>query len=516
MRFLIVCLAAVSSWAAVNAGRLYRQGLEAERRGDPARAYLLYWLAAAHDPHNRLYWTRALAVRPKAAPAPASPAPAAPDAALAPISEADLIEARRLLPPPQLQLPPGPKTLELRGDARALWRQLARACSIEAVFDGDLQPGPLTRLTLLEADCRQAFRQLETATGTFLIVLGERLVLVAKDTPQKRAELEPHVAVTIPIPPPVSLQEFQELARAVQQTMELSKVGFDSQRRLVLLRDRVSKVRPAQLLLEQLLTYRPQVLVELRMIEVDRSVLVSYGWLWPTDWPFFNFARIGQSRASLPAAAARGLLFGGGRSLFGIGVGDAELFARLTEISARTLLEAELRSLAGQAASFHVGDQYPVMTAGYFGYTGGLQAFTPPPSFQFADLGLVLKFTPYVHGPQEVTLDLEAEFKLLAGQSVNGIPLLSNRRLASKVRLNSGDWAVVAGLMNSAEARTIRGLAGLSRLPLLGPLFRRHELSRDSNEVLILLKPRVIALPPADTLARGLWVGTEGRLLGPL
>ncbi len=156
------------------------------------------------------------------------------------------------------------------------------------------------------------------------------------------------------------------------------------------------------------------------------------------------------------------------------------------------------------------------MTAGYFGYTYGLQAYAPPPSLQFADLGLVLKYVPYVHGPDEVTLEIEGEFKLLAGESINGVPVLSNRRVASKVRLKAGQWAVVAGLMNSAEARTMRGLAGLARLPVLGPLFRQESVTRDTSEILILLKPEVIGLPPSEDAAPPIWVGTEGRLRMPL
>lgn len=529
MRPLLVCLvAALSGWGGGKAERLYREALKAEREGDQARAYFLYSLAAAQAPENRTYWGRARALRDEAAvkvgagrPGEISGHKGAPRSSQdgdppAPISEAELREARGLLPPPQLKLPAGRMTLELEGDAPSLFQQLARACSLEAVFDGDLEPGPRLRLRLLEADCREALDQLQVATGCFAAPLSERRFLVARDTPQKRAELEPVVAITIPIPHPVSVQEAQELARTVQQTMEILKLGFDSQRRLVLLRDRVSKVLPARHLFEQLLAHRAQVFVEIQMIEADRSVLASYGFGWPADFPFFNFARIWNAIPYAPVNTARGVLLGGGRTLFGIGVGDAELFAQLSATSAETLLEAQLRSLAGQAASFHVGDQYPVMTVGYFGYTYGLQAFTPPPSFQFADLGLVLKYVPYVHGPDEVTLEIEAEFKLLAGESVNGVPLLSNRRVASKVRLKSGQWAVVAGLMSSSEARTIRGLAGLSRLPALGPLFRRHSVGRDSSEVLILLKPHVIGLPPSEIATQAIWVGPEGRLRMPL
>ncbi|MGB9606816.1 MAG: hypothetical protein ACPL88_13155, partial [Bryobacteraceae bacterium] len=347
--------------------------------------------------------------------------PSATNSPLLPITEADWIEIRRLQPPAELKLPPQPRDFELEGDSKAQFERLARACGLEIVFDGDYRPLPMLRTRLAETDCRGALRQLETATGSFVVPLGERVMLVAQDTPQKRAQLEPHIAVTIPVPEPITVQELQEVGRAVQQTMEITKMGFDSQRRLIVLRERVSKVRPAELLLRQLMEHRAEVSVEIELIEVSRSALVSWGLGWPTDFPFYNFARIGRSVAALPqGGAARGFLFGGGHSVFGVGVGDAQMLARMSETAARTLLRAQLRSLAGQAASFHVGDQYPVATSGYYGYSYGLPVYAPPPTIQFADLGLVVKFTPYVHGPREVTLDLEAEFKLLAGESVNG------------------------------------------------------------------------------------------------
>ncbi len=432
------------------------------------------------------------------------------------ITEAELAEARRLQPPPVLKATPGRKTLDLKGDAKSIFEQAAHAYGLEVVFDHEYEAGQPTRISLMETDYREALHQLEAATDSFVAVLGERLILVAKDTQQKRTDLEPTVAVTIPIPHPVSIQEAQELARGVQQAMEIIKFGVDSQRRLAFMRDRVSKLRPAQFLFEQLLQHKPQVAVELEMLQVNRNLMLSYGLKTPTEFPFFNFLRLGSSVPSFPVNVARVVMFGGGRTVFGIGISDVELFANMSESSARTLLKAELRSVAGQPASFHVGDQYPVMTAGYFGNTYGMQAFTPPPSFNFADLGLMVKVVAHVHGPDEVTLELEAEFKLLAGQSINGVPVMSNRRLASKVRLKSGQWAVVAGLMNSSEARTITGLPGLSRLPLIGLLFRQNSRARDSAEILIALKPRVISLPSSELVTPALYTGSETRMRTPL
>jgi type II secretory pathway component GspD/PulD (secretin) len=202
----------------------------------------------------------------------------------------------------------------------------------------------------------------------------------------------------------------------------------------------------------------------------------------------------------------------------GIGIMNPSLVARMSKSNGHLLMHTELRSVDGQPATFHVGDRYPILTGGYFGPSsfGGPGAYTPPPSFTFEDLGLKIKATPRVHGMQDVTLDLETEFRLLTGQVIDQIPVISNRQLKSIVRLRTGEWAVVAGLMTTNQARTIAGIAGLSNLPALGPLFRTTTKNKDSSEVLILLRPRLVTLPPDQVITHVFRLGSETRPLTPL
>ena len=127
----------------------------------------------------------------------------------------------------------------------------------------------------------------------------------------------------------------------------------------------------------------------------------------------------------------------------------------------------------------------------------GSPSYVPPPSFTFEDLGFSLKATPHIHGIDEVTLDVEAEFKLLAGTAVNGIPVVANRQIKSTVTLKEGEWAMVAGMMNSSEARTISGIAGVATVPLIGRFLRQNNNSNDGAEVMVVIKPRLLT-PPAE------------------
>jgi general secretion pathway protein D len=523
----VVCLAWGSTAVAGEAETLYRKGREAERAGQMAHAYVLYSQAAVMDPDNAMYWLRSQAVqsravleaKPKARIATPVEALEEPAGELDPVTEKDLADARKPQPPKRLKAAPGRKDFHLKGNARQLFEEVAKAFGLSAVFDGDYpEAGPTLRFSMEDADYREALRALEAATGSFIVPLSDRLFMAAKDTIQKRREIEPSVTVTVPVPEPVTLQEVQELALAVRQSMEIRRFGIDTQRRVVVMRDAISKIGPARELLESLLSRRAEVTLDLEFTEMNEADALSLGLDLTKTFPVVNFSSIFRSVPSIPEGISRLAIFGGGKTVFGIGLADAQLIARMNRSTARTLMRASVRASDSQPATFHVGDRYPILTAGYYGPydTSGGDVWTPPPSFNFEDLGLVMKMTPKVHGPDEMSLQIEAEFKVLTGQALNGIPVIAERKLNSIVRLREGEWAVVAGIMNSTEARTISGLAGLSSIPLLGALMSTHDRDRSSNVVVITLKPRILALPEMEAQSRVWRTGTESRPLTPM
>lgn len=523
---ILLALAALlgpgAALAAESAAALFREARRAERRGDVAQAYLKASQAVALAPDVAEYWNYSQALRTRAL-AELRPAPAAgtkgggdAEAAVPPefaITPEELREARQLLPPPSLHGKEELHSFRLRESAKRLFETAARAYGIEVVFDSDYPDGPPIRFQLDEADWREALRALEAVTGSFLVPLGERLALVAKDTPQKRTELEPVMNLLVPLPESLKAQDVQEVARAVQSALDVTRIGFDLNRRLVLFRDRVSKLRPAVLLFEQLMPHRAQVTIEVELLAVNESSELNLGLAARSSYPLAFAGNPTPFSATPQVDAAHMATFGGGRTQMAVTVVDGELFAALTRGQSRSLTQSVLRTLDGEQATLHIGDRYPIITAGFLGEVpSGATVYRPPPTVNFEDLGVVLKVTPRVHNAREVTLELEAEFKSLAGTALNGIPVISNRRFASRLRTGFHEAALLAGVESESISQSWSGLPLLSLVPGL----RSNTRALDRSRLLLVVRPRLEALPPAETPVFPIRTGSETRPLTPL
>jgi general secretion pathway protein D len=513
-----------------SAWELYEKGRAAEKAGHMAEAYLMYAEAAAKEPRNKTYWERTQAVQSRAAmqsrPEPKIPAIAdlakelsePPDLYFDKPSAEDLAAANEPLPPTQLDAEQGIHDLDFTGDYKKLFQDVAHVYGLEVTFDSDFQPGNSFRFRLKEVDYRDALHGLEAATSSFLVPLTPKLLLVAKDTAQKRTEIEPTVTISVRLPETYSQQEFNEIIRDVQQAMAIEKLGFDAASYTLVMRDRISKVVYARALLEELMHPRAQVGLEMRFLEVSRNDAVTYGINFPSTFSLSALTTAYNNRPSLVSGIGGLLTFGGGKTLIGIGIASPSLVARMSASSGKLLLSTQLRSMNGLKATFHVGDRYPILTNGYgtAGSAIGVGQITPAPSFTFEDLGLTLSVLPQVHDLRSVSLSVEAEFKVLTGASVNGLPVISNRSIKNVTRLEFGEWALIAGLLSTNEARTIAGLAGISRIPFLGPLTSTHTNKTDKDEVLLMLRPVLLTLPASESVLRSFRTGTETRPLTPL
>jgi len=161
-----------------------------------------------------------------------------------------------------------------------------------------------------------------------------------------------------------------------------------------------------------------------------------------------------------------------------------------------------MRASQGNDATFHLGERYPVLNASYapifnspqISQVLGNQTYVPPfPSVSYEDLGLNVKAKPVIHGDGSVSLDLELQVRSLTGQSNNGVPIISNREYKGSINLKDGEPAVVAGEVSRTDTLSMSGIPGLGFLPVLNQAMVTNTKESDSDELMIVITPHVLA-----------------------
>ncbi len=94
--------------------------------------------------------------------------------------------------------------------------------------------------------------------------------------------------------------------------------------------------------------------------------------------------------------------------------------------------------------------------------------------------------------------------------------MISSRTIKNKAELRFGEWAAVAGLLDRDQARTIAGMAGAARIPFLGPLTSTRTKNTDEGQVLVLIRPLLITLPPGVSATHTFRMGSDSRPVTPL
>ncbi|MFL6300463.1 MAG: hypothetical protein ACJ71N_07640 [Terriglobales bacterium] len=214
--------------------------------------------------------------------------------------------------------------------------------------------------------------------------------------------------------------------------------------------------------------------------------------------------------------------FGGGNTQFAVLFPQIAFNFSYNDSRVRTLDQLQLRASQKNPATMKIGSRVPILNASYAPVFNSSaiskvlanQSFIPPfPSFSYEDVGLNLKATPKIHLPPEivfdpqspdhsngqstnpsgsVTLDLDLQIRALSGQSLNGVPIISNRQFTGSVSLREGEPAIIVGYLTTRDQRSLSGPAGLGQVPGVGRVFSNDNKQKASTELLITITPHIL------------------------
>lgn len=232
-----------------------------------------------------------------------------------------------------------------------------------------------------------------------------------------------------------------------------------------------------------------QVLIEAAITEVSLNDALRYGVQW-------NF-QSGDSNVSLVEGATSAVTrtFPGFSYFFSGNSISATLNALEQRTKINVISAPKLLVLNNQTAALQVGDQVPVATQSAVGVVNPDSPIVN--SIEYRDTGVILKITPRVNAGGLVLLDVAQEVSAVSTATAttsaeNNSPTISTRRISTSIAVQDGQVIALGGLISSTRSKGSTGIPVLSRIPVLGALFGRKNDTENRNELLILLRPRVL------------------------
>ncbi|MDR1989051.1 MAG: type II and III secretion system protein family protein [Acidobacteriaceae bacterium] len=235
-----------------------------------------------------------------------------------------------------------------------------------------------------------------------------------------------------------------------------------------------------------------QVMLQVRFAEVSRTALTELGASFFTgaDGIANTVGRTSTERFAAPSLDNNTLTFSDYLNIFlfnsKLNLGTV-LRALDTHGLIQSLAEPNLIAYNNQEASFLAGGEIPVPVA---------QGVTGTVTIQWKEYGIRLNFKPTIAG-ETIRLKVKPEVSTLDftnGVTFAGtrIPALSTRRAETDVELRDGQSFAIAGLLNNLSQDITDAVPGLSKLPILGPLFKSKQNSASRNELMVLITPRLV------------------------
>jgi len=290
--------------------------------------------------------------------------------------------------------------------------------------------------------------------------------------------------------------------------MDLLRMVLDARRispttatNALTIKDTPERIAAAARVLSAIDKARPEVIIDVELLEVNRTRLLDYG---------LQVAYSGSSGINGTAGIATDTSGSINlRTLRNLTQSDLlfsglpTLYYRLlkSDTNTRTLANPQLRTADGSPAQARFGQQVPVPVTTFAPIATGGQPQQPITSFNYQNIGVNIDITPRTHHDDDVTLSLKIAVQSIAGTGFGGLPTFGNREINTQIRLRDGETNMLAGLIRDDERSSLDGIPGLSDIPLVGRLFARNQKNTDQTDIILTLTPhiiRVLDLTEAD------------------
>ena len=403
-----------------------------------------------------------------------------------------------------------PITVKLTDKSDTVYRTIGQLAGINVLFDPDYTPRPI-KVELNGVTLEDALEITALESKTFWRPVTSNTIFVATDNPAKRKELEQSVLKTFYLTNLSQPTELQDVVNAIRAVLDVQRVQQLLSQNALVVRGTPDQIALAEKLVEDLDKARPEVIVDIAVMQVSKDRSRTLGLSPPTSVTVqlqnnlsTTTQPVGTTGTTTTSTTTTGSTNGINLNTLGnlnatdfqVTIPPANLSALMTASDTKLIQNPQIRALDGQKASLKIGDRVPVATGSFQPGIGGV-GINPlvNTQFQYLDVGVNIDITPHVHANGEVTLKITMDVSAVTGQqNIGGIsqPIIGQRKIEHEIRLKDGEANLLGGIMEDQQTKSLTGIPGLAQIPILKYLFGQTNQDHSENEIVFAIVPHII------------------------
>ncbi len=428
-----------------------------------------------------------------------------------------------------------PITLKLTEDTKVIYETVGKLAGINVLFDPDYTSRRV-KIELNGVTLQEALEIIALESKTFWRPVTPNTIFVASDNPSKRKEVEQSVIKTFYLANLSQPTELQDVVNALRQILEISRIQPLPSQGALVVRGTPDQVALAEKLVGDLDKSRPEVIVDVAIMQVSRDKTRNLGISPPTSATVAlqnninNTITNNNNNNNGTGTTGNGTTTSGTANQvnlnrlgnlnatdFTVTIPPATATALFSDSNTKLIQNPQIRAVDGQKASLKIGERVPVATGSFQPGIGGV-GINPlvNTQFQYLDVGVNIDITPKVHAGREVTLKVSMDISSVTGQSnIGGIsqPIIGQRKIEHEIRLQEGEVNLLGGMLEDSETRSLSGIPGLAQIPILKYLFAQTNTDHSTNEIVFALIPHIVrSRDVTDINERALEVGTASAI----
>ncbi|MGO9402506.1 MAG: cohesin domain-containing protein [Terriglobales bacterium] len=401
-----------------------------------------------------------------------------------------------------------PITLKATDKANVVYETVGKLAGMNVLFDPDYTPKQV-HIELNNVTLEDALGIISFETKTFWRPVTPNTIFVAQDNPAKRKELEQNVIKTFYLSNLSQPTELQDVVNAMRTILEVSRIQQLPSQGAIVVRGTPDQMALAQKLVDDLDKARPEVLIDVAVMQVSRDKSHTLGINPPTSVSVQLQSNISTTPTTTTTTTTSSTSSTNGINLntlanlnatdFQVTIPQATATALMNDTDTRVIQSPQIRALDGQKATLKIGDRVPVATGSFQPGIGGV-GINPlvNTQFQYLDVGVNIDITPRVHADREITLKLSMDVSDVDSYvSIGGIsqPVIGQRKIENEIRLKEGEVSLLGGMMEDSKTKALTGIPGLASIPILKYLFAQDTADHSTNEIVFVLVPHIIRGP---------------------